>query len=109
MPQWTLVPRAAQLEVGAMTGLSAAGQHIILYRTVSGFCASERRCTHQGADLMRGYFDQDIIECPVHQGRFNVRTGAALSAPACKPLKTYAVQVVDGEVYVAVEPGPKRA
>jgi nitrite reductase/ring-hydroxylating ferredoxin subunit len=108
MSAWTLVPKAAQLEVGAMTGLSTAGQHIIVYRTAGGFYASERRCTHQGADLMRGYFDQDIIECPVHQGRFNVRTGVALSAPAFRPLKTYAVQVVDGEVYVAVEPEPKR-
>src|ERR1700674_1997661 len=104
MPEWTLVPKAAQLEVGAMTALSVAGQHIIVYRTASGFCASARRCTHQGADLMRGYFDQDIIECPVHQGRFNVTTGAALSAPASRPLKTYPVQLVDGEVYVAVEP-----
>jgi naphthalene 1,2-dioxygenase ferredoxin component len=109
MPQWTLVPKAAQLEVGAMTGLSSAGQHIIVYRTASGFCASARRCTHQGADLMRGYFDQDIIECPVHQGRFNVRSGAALSAPASKALKIYAVTVIEGEVYVAVEASPEPA
>ena len=109
MAAWTPVPKGAQLEVGGMTGLSAAGQHIIVYRTASGFCATARRCTHQGADLMRGYFDQDIIECPVHQGRFNVRTGAALSAPACKPLQTYAVQIIDGELCVAVEPAPKQA
>jgi len=108
MAEWTLVPKGAQLAVGAMTGLSVAGQHIVLYRTASGFFASERRCTHQGADLMRGYFDQDIIECPVHQGRFNVTTGAALSAPACKALKTYAVRILDGEVYVAVDSAPQR-
>ena len=109
MAEWTLVPKGAQLAVGAMTALSVAGEHIIVYRTARGFCASARRCTHQGADLMRGYFDQDIIECPVHQGRFNVRTGAALSAPASTPLKTYAVRVVDGEVYVAIEALPKPA
>lgn len=109
MSEWALVPKGALLEVGGMTTLSTAGLHIIVYRTADGFYASERRCTHQGADLMRGYFDQDIIECPVHQGRFNVRTGAALSAPASRPLKTYAVRLVDGQVYVDVEPGPKRA
>jgi nitrite reductase/ring-hydroxylating ferredoxin subunit len=108
MAEWILVPKAAQLAVGAMTGLSSAGQHILVYRTASGFYASERRCTHQGADLMRGYFDQDVIECPVHQGRFNVITGAALSAPASRPLKTYPVQLVDGEVYVAIEPASGR-
>jgi 3-phenylpropionate/trans-cinnamate dioxygenase ferredoxin subunit len=107
MAEWILVPKAGQLAVGAMTALSSAGQHIVVYRTAAGFYASERRCTHQGADLMRGYFDQDVIECPVHQGRFNVTTGAALSAPASRPLKTYPVQVLDGEVYVAVEPASR--
>ena len=29
----------------------------------------------------------------LHQGRFNVRTGEALSAPACVNLKTYPVKV----------------
>jgi nitrite reductase/ring-hydroxylating ferredoxin subunit len=106
--EWALVPKGAQLKVGEMTPLSTAGQHIIVYRTADGFYASERRCTHQGADLMRGYFDQHVIECPVHQGRFNVCTGAALSAPASQPLKTYAVQLVDGQVYVDVQPGPRR-
>jgi len=52
--------------------------------------------------LMRGYFDEDIIECPVHQGRFNVCTGAALSAPASTPLKTYPVRTEDGKVFVEV-------
>ena len=106
MAQWILVPQAAQLEVGAMTCFVAGGQHLIVFRTAEGFFATDRRCTHQRADLARGYFDRDIIECPVHQGRFNVRTGAALSAPASVPLKTYPTRVTDGQVYVAVEPPP---
>ncbi|HEY1725368.1 MAG TPA: non-heme iron oxygenase ferredoxin subunit [Steroidobacteraceae bacterium] len=103
MAEWILVPQAAQLKVGAMTCVSASGQHLIVYRTADGFFATERRCTHQRADLSRGYFDRDVIECPVHQGRFDVRTGAALSAPASQPLKTYQTRVTDGEVYVAIE------
>jgi naphthalene 1,2-dioxygenase system ferredoxin subunit len=51
---------------------------------------------------MRGYFDGNVIECPVHQGRFDVRNGAALSAPASTPLQTYPVKVIDGEVFVEI-------
>lgn len=102
MAQWILVPQAAQLEVGTMTCVAAAGQHLIVYRTADGFFATARRCTHQAADLSRGYFDRDIIECPVHQGRFNVRTGAALSAPASQPLQTFPTRVTDGQVYVEI-------
>ncbi len=85
-----------------MQALSVGSKRLIVYRTKRGFFATDRRCTHQGADLMRGYFDGDVIECPVHQGRFSVCTGAALSAPARVPLATYRVKLEDGKLWVEV-------
>jgi 3-phenylpropionate/trans-cinnamate dioxygenase ferredoxin subunit len=41
-----------------------------------------------------------IIECPKHNGRFNYKTGAALGAPVCVNLKTYAVKVEGDTVYI---------
>ena len=102
MSEWVRVSTGAELPQGAMVAVSAAGKRLILYRTARGYFATDRRCTHQGADLLRGYFDQEVIECPVHQGRFSVRTGEALSAPACVALKTYPVTVVDGNVQIEV-------
>jgi len=102
MADWVHVPKGIELTEGTMTALSTADRHLILYRTAGGYFATDRRCTHQRADLIRGYLDEEVIECPVHQGRFSIRTGAPLSAPVCTPLKTYAVKVVDGEVYVEV-------
>ena len=81
----------------------AGRKHLILFRTSRGYFATDRRCTHQQADLLRGYFDEDVIECPVHQGRFNICTGAPLSAPASAPLKTYPVKILDNEVCVQIE------
>ena len=43
-----------------------------------------------------------IVECPFHQGRFDVRTGAAMGAPVIVPLQTFPVQVVDGRLFVRV-------
>ena len=106
MPAWVQVPAGATLAVGAMTAVSVGRNRLILFRTADGYCATDRRCTHQGADLMRGYFDGRVIECPVHQGRFAVHDGCVLGAPASRPLRTYPVRVVGGEVYVEVdEPG----
>lgn len=102
MPEWVCVAAGAKLADGEMIPISVPGKHLILYRVADEYFATDRRCTHQGADLNRGYFDQEVIECPVHQGRFSVRTGAALSAPACDPLKTYPVRLLNGEVYVQV-------
>jgi nitrite reductase/ring-hydroxylating ferredoxin subunit len=43
-----------------------------------------------------------VVECPYHQGRFDVRTGRALGAPVIEPLATYPVKIVDGRLYVRV-------
>lgn len=45
----------------------------------------------------------DAVECPKHNGRFDVRTGKALAAPVYEHLKTYPVQVRDGRVFVTLE------
>lgn len=42
------------------------------------------------------------IECPKHSGAFDYRTGEALRLPACRNLRTYAAEVVDGEVRIAI-------
>jgi NADPH-dependent 2,4-dienoyl-CoA reductase/sulfur reductase-like enzyme len=46
------------------------------------------------------------IRCPWHHACFDLRTGAALRAPAFAPVATYAVQFVDGRVQV-VDRGPE--
>jgi nitrite reductase/ring-hydroxylating ferredoxin subunit len=48
----------------------------------------------------------NVIECPLHQGRFDVRSGKALSAPVCVDLKTYPVVIKDGRVYLCLETEP---
>ena len=103
MAEWVCITDADKLAEGGMLPLAARGKHLILFRTAGGYFATDRRCTHQQADLLRGYFDEDVIECPVHQGRFNVCTGAALSAPASTPLRTYPVKVLDDGVHVQIE------
>jgi nitrite reductase/ring-hydroxylating ferredoxin subunit len=103
MSEWVRISIEAEPVEGSMTAVTVGGKRLILYRTAAGYFATDRRCTHQGADLLRGYFDQDVIECPVHQGRFSISTGEALSAPACVALKVYAVKEADGGIYVRQE------
>ena len=44
----------------------------------------------------------DIIECPLHQGRFHIPSGGARSAPACRNLRTYPVRVEDGSIFISL-------
>jgi len=74
-----------------------------VYRTMGGrIFATDGLCTHELQHLAEGIVIDDIIECPLHQGRFHIPTGKAKGAPVCIDLKTYPVRVDDGEVYILI-------
>lgn len=103
--QWIRFALPSVLADGAMQAVTVAGRRLLIYRVGDSFYASDRRCTHQGADLLRGYFDACVIECPVHQGRFDVRTGAPLSPPANIALRIYPIKA-EGEAFLIEMPLP---
>jgi 3-phenylpropionate/trans-cinnamate dioxygenase ferredoxin component len=71
-----------------------------IYRTGGAYYATDGYCTHAHALLSDGLVMGGIIECPFHQGRFDIRTGQPKGAPVCVALKTYLVEVRDGHVYI---------
>jgi 3-phenylpropionate/trans-cinnamate dioxygenase ferredoxin component len=75
---------------------------IAVYRAKGNFYATQDLCTHERAFLSDGVLIDCVVECPFHQGRFDVRTGKAVSVPAFVPLKIYPLKVVDGKIYVNV-------
>ncbi|SFB89914.1 3-phenylpropionate/trans-cinnamate dioxygenase ferredoxin subunit [Polaromonas sp. OV174] len=79
------------------------GREIAIYRVGEEFFATDNLCTHGNARLCDGYQENHEIECPLHQGRFDVRSGKALCAPLTVNLKTYSVIAVDGRIRVALQ------
>ena len=74
-----------------------------IYHTLDGFFATDGYCTHEEQHLEDGIVIDNVIECPLHQGRFDVRTGKALSAPACIDLITYPVSIENNEIYILID------
>lgn len=64
------------------------------------FFATAGLCTHENVHLADGLVMGRIIECPKHNGRFDIPTGQAKGAPACVNLLTYPVKIEDGRVFV---------
>jgi nitrite reductase/ring-hydroxylating ferredoxin subunit len=81
------------------------GHRIALYVVDDEVYATSNICTHQFALLSDGYQENGEIECPLHQGRFDVRSGKALCSPLTVDLATYQVEVREGDVWVFVK-GP---
>ena len=73
---------------------------IAVYKIGEEFLATSNVCTHSYALLSDGFQEHDEIECAVHGGRFDIRTGEATAFPCEQPLKTYPVTVIDEKVTI---------
>ena len=103
--------RATSLELipeGGVLGVEVRGTSVALYRLKDEIYATHGVCTHALALLAEGFVEDGKIECPLHQGVFDIRSGKALCAPLTKDLQTYAVKVEGGDVFVDLDE-PARA
>ena len=110
------VCRADQLQVGHMQPFTVGGQKIVLYHLSDGFFATQGSCTHIFAPLARGKIIDDCkVQCPFHRARFDIRTGEVIDWANFPPgvqllnvvrgekaLRTFKVQLKDGEVQVDI-------
>jgi Na+-transporting NADH:ubiquinone oxidoreductase subunit F len=97
----------ADLSPGEMRTVEVDGSKRLLACTGEGDLALiDRTCTHGEADLSEGAILGCEIECPKHNGRFDLRTGAGTRRPIQTPIATYEVRISAGRVETA---GPERA
>lgn len=76
------------------------GRTYAVYRVENRVYATDGLCTHEQVHLCDGLVMDHVIECPKHNGRFDIRNGHALGAPVCVNLKTYPAKVEGGIVFV---------
>lgn len=74
-----------------------------LYRDESDLLyATDGICTHGNVHLSAGLVKGTIIECPKHNGRFNLLDGSPARVPVCRGLATYPIQERNGELYLNI-------
>lgn len=101
-PGWHRVGPAAELDVEDVMPFEFNSREYAIYHTIEGFFASDGMCTHEAEPLADGIVIDNVIECPLHQGRFDVRNGKALSAPVCVDLQTFPVRIHEGDIYIRI-------
>jgi nitrite reductase/ring-hydroxylating ferredoxin subunit len=82
-------------------GFKLQDRRIAIYKVGTDFYATDDVCTHAYALLSTGFQDGHVIECPLHNATFDIRTGACLSV-ADKDLTTYPVKVEEEEIFVQI-------
>ena len=91
----------ADAPVRVLTG----GTALAVFRIGDHIYATQDACTHGPGSLAEGYVDGEAVECPFHQGRFHIPTGAPAAPPCTIPLRTWDVRIIDGQV--CIDPSQK--
>jgi naphthalene 1,2-dioxygenase ferredoxin component len=97
---WTDATAEDSVPEDDVIGLQVAGRDIALYKVDGEVFATDNICTHGHARLCDGFLEGHEIECPLHQGRFDVRDGRATCAPTTVDLQSYPVRIEDGRVFL---------
>jgi len=78
----------------------AKGGRITLANVAGALYAIDDTCTHRGCSLGDGKLDGSTLQCACHGSRFDVTSGAVVRGPAEDPVRSYPVNVENGEVQV---------
>lgn len=95
---WHDVAGASDIEEDDVIAVEVEGNEIAVFNVDGEFFATHGVCTHEYACIADGVPQDGFIECPVHNGRFDIRTGKALGAPVSTDLRTYPVRIENGRV-----------
>jgi nitrite reductase/ring-hydroxylating ferredoxin subunit len=99
---WQNLICVVDLEPGDVTPVTFGSRELAVFDGKDGISVAMARCTHGAANLCDGYFDGTYIECPLHQGLFDARNGAAMAVPARVPLRMIECRVKEGTIQILI-------
>lgn len=97
---WLFVKDTDNIAVEDIIRFDHNNKTFCIYRLEDGYYATDGICSHEAVHLEEGLVMDGEIECPMHQGIFDIKSGKALSPPACEDLKTYPVKIIEGKIYI---------
>jgi 3-phenylpropionate/trans-cinnamate dioxygenase ferredoxin component len=103
------IGRLGELQSGKMKRVDVNGRRILLANVDGRFYAADDVCTHENASLSTGSLRGELVKCPLHGSRFNVRTGEVLEEPAEEDLRTYPVHIEGNDILIALTEGGQKS
>ena len=103
MNKWIYVCEKKEVDFEDLKRFDYDNKTYCIYNIKDGFFATDGVCTHEDVHLEDGLVMGDEIECPMHQGIFNIKTGKVIQDPPCDDLKTYPIKIEDHKVYINIK------
>ena len=103
--QYVTVAKLSELEPGTCRSIELRQIGLALFNVNGEIFALDNTCPHAGGPLGEGDLEGDIVKCPWHGWKFNVRTGQRIRNPGQEwTVQSYEVRIIDGAIQVLVPP-----
>lgn len=102
MSNFVKVASTSDLKPGENKVVSVDGTDVALFNVEGQFFAISNTCLHRGGPLGEGFLEDDVVTCPWHGWRYNVKTGQNAMIPTAK-VAAYQVKVENDNVLVSLE------
>lgn len=96
---WIEGPAAEEIAEGEMSRVHFGDADVLLVRREGKLFAYRNECPHQGMPLHDGEVCDDVVECPWHGYRFDLRNGECLNMPQVQ-LDPFPLRVTAGRIWV---------
>ncbi len=101
MTRWMQVAQRSEVEPGESKVVQLGDERVAVFNADGKFYAINNACPHQGGPLGEGTLDGEVITCPWHEWKYDLKTGCPIVTPS---VKTYALRVNGETIQIAVEP-----
>ncbi len=100
LTEFTKIAEVGDLAPGQMRTVRSGDEYILLARIGDEYFALDGFCSHADGFLADGLLLEEYceVECPIHEGAFNLRTGEVTNPPADEPVAAYEVRVENGDI-----------
>ena len=102
MSEWVKAAELGRCPPGNHLGVQIAGHPIVIANVNGDLYALRDVCSHQEFPLSDGELEGSRLQCIYHGAEFDVCSGKALGLPAVTAVKSFPVDVRDGDVYVKI-------
>lgn len=99
---WFDVADAADVLEDAVFAATVRDLPLALFRLDGLPYALHDLCPHGMARFSNGFVDGDCVECPLHQGLVDIRTGAPRGAPITTPTRSFPAREVNGRIEIGL-------
>ncbi len=102
MTQWHDAAAAEAVTDDTILAVNIGGSRLALFRIGADVFALADLCSHGQARLSDGYVEDGCVECPLHQGLIDIRTGEPRKQPITEAVQTYPARVREGRIEIEI-------